>query len=555
MPNVSPNKPPADSTVTATDAFAVLAVLRRRKWSLILITALVVGSIMAFSFRQTAVYASTAKVLVKPISASQLVAGNVIVNLDTESGLVTSPAVAKIAAETLAGNEAVYQLISHVSVSAPANTQFLEITFTDPSLQRAQQGAQAFAQAYIDFRKRQALDAYSTAAQGYQRQIQELEAELSAKQSALVSAVTGSQTAASLQTEIDSLNSRIAVLQAQISPLLAPSVDPGDIVAPAELPTSPASPNLLRDGLLGLILGLALGAFVAFLRERFDERLAGREDFEEKLGAPVLAIVPRVPGWRKKDRPKLVTTEDPKSGPAEAYRTIRANMQYIARDPAFKVLEVTSPLLGEGKTTTTANLAVTLAQTGKRVVAVSCDLRKPRLHRFFDLKNDVGVTSILAGQADLKESAQRSSFDTLRVIASGPMPPNPAELLDSADIDLLLEELRRWCDYVVIDTPPALAVADALILAARCDGVLVVADASNTTGSSVGFVREQVEQVGGKIVGGILNNLDARRAKNYPSYHYYYSYGYRPEQNAASPNGGIRRRAADTSSHAEDMWR
>jgi capsular exopolysaccharide synthesis family protein len=551
MPDGSP-KPLPDSTVAATEA---LAVLRRRKWSLILVTALVVGSIMAFSFRQTAVYASTAKVLVKPISASQLVAGNVIVNLDTESGLVTSPAVAKIAAETLAGNETVYQLISHVSVSAPVDTQFLDITFTDPSPQRAQDGAQAFAEAYIDFRKRQALDAFSTAAQGYQRQIQELEAELSAKQSSLESAVAGSQTAASLQSEIDSLNGRIAVLQAQISPLLAPSVDPGDIVAPAELPTSPASPNLLRDGVLGLILGLALGALVAFLRERFDQRLAGREDFEEKLGAPVLAIVPRVRGWRKKDRPKLVTIEDPKSGPAEAYRTIRANMQYIARDPAFKVLEVTSPLLGEGKTTTTANLAVTLAQTGKRVVAVSCDLRKPRLHRFFDLKNDIGVTSILTGQAHLKEAAQRCSFDTLRIIASGPMPPNPAELLDSADIDLLLEELRRWCDYVVIDTPPALAVADALILAGRCDGVLVVADASNTTRSSVGFVREQVEQVGGKIVGGILNNLDARRAKTYPSYHHYYSYRYHPEEEAASPNGGIRRRTADTSSHAEDMWR
>jgi capsular polysaccharide biosynthesis protein len=166
MPDGSPNKPPADSTVTAAEG---LAVLRRRKWSLILITALVVGSTMAFSFRQTPVYASTAKVLVKPISASQLVAGNVIVNLDTESGLVTSPAVAKIAAETLPGNEAVYQLISHVSVSAPANTQFLDITFTDPSPQRAQQGAQAFAEAYIEFRRQQALEAYSTAAHGYQR--------------------------------------------------------------------------------------------------------------------------------------------------------------------------------------------------------------------------------------------------------------------------------------------------------------------------------------------------------------------------------------------------
>ncbi len=217
---------------------------------------------------------------------------------------------------------------------------------------------------------------------------------------------------------------------------------------------------------------------------------------------------------------------------------------------------MTSPLLGEGKTTTVANLAVTLAQTGKRVIALSCDLRKPKLHRFFDLKNDIGVTSILTGQAALAEAAQRCSVDTLRIVASGPVPPNPAELLDSREMDLLLEELRLYCDYVVIDTPPVLAVADALILATRSDGVLVVADASRTTRSSVAFVREQVEQVGGKIVGGILNNLDARRARNYPSYHhYYYSYRYQPERETIGPDGGERKPADVTPRDPQEIWR
>ena len=170
---------------------------------------------------------------------------------------------------------------------------------------------------------------------------------------------------------------------------------------------------------------------------------------------------------------------------AEAYRSLRTNLQFISRDGSVRVISVTSPHAGEGKTTTVANLATTLALTGKRVMALSADLRKPRLHRFFGLDNEKGLSSVLAGQAQLADVARRvEGLDSLRIVTSGPVPPNPAELLSSDEMELLLRHLRSTADYVVIDTPPALVVTDAMIVAPRVDGVVVVVDSDVTTGRS-----------------------------------------------------------------------
>jgi succinoglycan biosynthesis transport protein ExoP len=522
-------------------------VLRRRKWTIALVVVLVVGSALAFSLRQTPVYESTVRVLVKPINPSQAVQGvsvASIINLDTEQGLVESPVVAERAAQALGGGTQPSVLLHNVSVSIPANTQFLDITYSSPDRSSSARAAQAFAQSYLDFRRKQASDAFSTAAQGYERQIQQLQTELGGKQQDLAAATVGSSEAAALQAEINALTSQIAILQAQVAPLLAPSVDPGEIVSPAVVPTSPSIPNYPRNLALALTVGLILGVGIAFLRERLDDRLAGREEFEEVLGAPILGIVPKRSGTRKRNWTELSVLQDPKTSAAEAYRTVRTNLQHLARNEGLQIFTVTSPMLGDGKTTVSANLAVALAKSGKRVIAISCDLHRPRLHRFFELDNAVGLTSVLTGQASVGDAVRRVGSDTLGVLPSGPTAASPTELLGSDEMERLLVELKRTADFVILDTPPLGAVGDALILAPKTDGVLLVADATSTARGAVTFARSQIEQVGGKIVGGIYHKFDPARARTYhPYYQHYYSGRYLANGESERKSRRRRRRA------------
>ena len=247
---------------------------------------------------------------------------------------------------------------------------------------------------------------------------------------------------------------------------------------------------------LGFVAGLVLGVGFAFLRERMDDRIHGRAQLEAAVGAPVLAVVPQVPGWRKRAQTKLVTSSASGSPAAEAYRSLRTNLQFISRDGSVRVISVTSPHAGEGKTTTVANLATTLALTGKRVMALSADLRRPRLHRFFGLDNERTLLGPRRSGAARRRRPASGGLDSLRIVTSGPVPPNPAELLSSDEMELVLRHLRSNADYVVIDTPPALVVSDAMIVAPRVDGVVVVVDADETTGGAASHAIDQLEQVG-----------------------------------------------------------
>jgi capsular exopolysaccharide synthesis family protein len=325
------------------------------------------------------------------------------------------------------------------------------------------------------------------------------------------------------------------------------------MIAPAELPTEPYSPNWTRNIAMAIAAGLALGLAVVFIRERLDDRLGGREELEDAAGAPVLAIVPRLANWKKKATTKLVARDAPKTPGAEAYRTLRTNVGFMARTNDLKLISIASPSMGEGKTTTTANLAVALASGGKRVIAVSCDLRKPRLHRFFEVSNERGVTNILLDGLTVPQVAQRvSGLDTLRVIASGPIPHNPAELLGSEEMEQLLKDLRNYADFVLIDTAPVLVVSDAVTLASKTDGVVIVVDGTKTLRGAVQATREQLELVGANIVGAVMNNFDPSKAKTTDGshrYHYYGNYSYH-EATADAPQ----RRPAPKPVDPSEMW-
>jgi len=215
--------------------------------------------------------------------------------------------------------------------------------------------------------------------------------------------------------------------------------------------------------------------------------------------------------------------DQPKSAVSEAYRTLRTSVMFSALQKGGKTIMVVSATAGEGKTTTAANLAVSLADAGKRVILVSADLRKPRVHRFFGLENTVGLSNVLAGEVKPWEALQDPKVDNLRVMASGGIPARPAELLQSEQMGELIVELREVADFVILDTAPILLVTDALALAPLVDGVVFIADSQGTTRGAVAHARENLEQVNAPILGAALNNFDPSKGRSY-YYPYYYPY-------------------------------
>jgi non-specific protein-tyrosine kinase len=505
-----------------------LAVLRYRKWSIILVTALVVAGALAFSFVQTPQYEAEAKVLVRPVTVSPQTAP-VPPNLETERGLVASVPVAEKVAEELQLSETPPDLLESVDVDAVTGSEFLVVKYQHPDPLESQRRAQAFADSYLEFRGEQALEEVTAATEPLETQLRDLESQLAEVQRRLEETRDDTERAA-LEIEQTSLVSRIAVLEQELSRLTVPeNLRVGQVVEPATLPTTPATPNYLVNIPLAVFVGLALGVGVAFVRERLDDRLRGREDFEHRAGAPVLAVVPHASGWKKRKEARLVTSSEPRSAPSEAYRTLRTSLLFTASQNGVRRVLITSSQDEEGKTTTVANLGMVLAQAGKRVVLVDADLRKPRLHRFFGLENRVGLTNVLAQEVEPPDAVVQSGVPNLVLLPCGPIPGNPAELLSSDAMGAMLQHLGKLADFVIVDSAPVLAAADASILATYADAVLLVADADRATQASVAHARVQLDQVNAKVMGAVLNNFDLSKARAYPYYYQYY-YTYRYEQ-------------------------
>jgi non-specific protein-tyrosine kinase len=500
-----------------------LGILRFRKWSLLIVTGVVLAAGLLMSFRQTPLYRTSARVLVRPLNTpGQLTIAIAVsqLNMDTEREIARSDGVALIAAETISYPGSTRELLGGLSVSSPPNAGIIEFTYVDPSPIRAQEAADAFAQAYLDFKYDQAKLALDAVRNPLREQLDGLTQQLRALDREIgIDPPTPAQ-----QSRRDELTGEIAVLRSQVLPLESYIIDPGSVIQKAGLPAAPSSPNHSTNAALSLFAGLALGAVTALVRERLDDGLRGRSDLEAQSGAPVLAVIPKVPGWKKRDETRLITVAEPKSAVSETYRTLRTSMLFAAAQRGIKTILVTSASAGEGKTTTAANLAVVLANADKRVIVINADLRKPRIHRFFQIPNRVGVVDVLAGTAKPWEALIDPGIENLRVFPSGPIPARPAELLGSEAMGELLAELRQVADFIIVDSAPVLVVSDALALAPLCDGVLYVADAEETSRGAVAHAREQLEQVGAEMIGSVLNHFDASKARSAP---YYYRYYYR----------------------------
>ncbi len=290
--------------------------------------------------------------------------------------------------------------------------------------------------------------------------------------------------------------------------------------------SSPISPKPTTDGLLAGLAGLAIGIALALLRESLDDKIRTRAELEEiAAGKPAIGLIPLISEWEDRKTPLLIAAEQPKSPPAEAFRALRTSLQFMSLEQPLKTLLVTSPAAADGKTTVCADLAYTIAAAGQEVILVGCDLRKPRIHEFFGVTNDVGFTSVLLGEVELDDAIQDvPGSPYLKILAAGPIPPNPSELLSGKRTEQILEALKRRCDLVILDSTPLLPVSDAAVLAAKADGVLLVAASGISTKRDTARGIEILRQVDAALVGVVLNRAPA--ADSYAYYRYGYGYGY-----------------------------
>ena len=313
------------------------------------------------------------------------------------------------------------------------------------------------------------------------------------------------------------------------------------IIDQAEFLTKPYRPNKQLNLLLAAVVGLFLGVGLAFFFEYLDNTVKTPEDVEGLLRLPSFGIVPAIYPQRRKRigdgnsfPVELITHSHPKSALSEAYRNIRTSILLSFSEKPPKTLAISSPNPAEGKTTTVLNTAIALAQTGARVLLIDADMRKPRLHTIFNYENGAGLSNYLSGNAKLESIVQNSEIPNLSYIPSGPIPPNPSELLGSQLFKNTLQTLKESFDHILIDAPPVLGFADSAILAAMVDGTMMVVVGGETPRETLHQAREILMQVNARILGVVINRVDIRR-NYYSSYYYRYHYYYGQEKKKKLP--------------------
>lgn len=518
-----------------------IGVVRRRKLVIVVTVVVVVAAALAFSFLQTPSYRASAEVLLADRASDEVLnpdAGGGNANdeqqrVQTEIEVMKSRSVRDAVVDEL-GYE------PDVSISANGETSVVSISATDTDRDRAVTEANIYAATYIDVRRAANIVDLTESAGVLEAQIAEIDGQVAALDAvvadldARINQAPDDLTRAQLQAERDraqaDADSRRISLQTQRQGYVEQLGDlqiatnsartgGGQVVSDAERPSSPVSPDPVRNAAVALVLGLILGIALAFLRDYLDDTLRSKDDLDRISGGrEVLGLIPAVVEWSDRAEPQLISLTSPNSPAAEAYRGLRTSVQFLAIDRPLTVVQITSSSATEGKTTTLANLGVALSRAGKRVVLVDLDLRRPRLHQFFGLDNTVGFTSVLLGEDEVGRALQAvPDVPRLAILASGPPPPNPSELLSTTMARDLLRNLAEHADYVLVDCPPLLPVADSVVLAGYADATVLVATVEITDKRSLRRSLELLHQVNAPLSGLILNGLEAQAA---------YAYGY-----------------------------
>ncbi len=497
-----------------------LTVIARRKWLLVCVFTVFVVASLVLSFRTTPRYRAVAELNYAPTPSISAVTGGynyvstlgVQQSLQSAAAIMVTPDMAQRVADylDLASPAQIGAKIQSEEVGPQANpTSLLTISAESTSPQKAVVAANAYARVWMDWRKQLAVQQVDLAQKLATIQLRNYKTK-EQKQSAGYW---------QLQSNLTNLVAFRAIV----------SNGEYSLVSEAVVPKAPYTPRHVRDGLLGAVLGLGVGLASVLLAAQLDVRVRDQEEITDALGLPVLGRIPRVPKEVLRSGGLIVLRESGGAS-AEAFRMLRGNLDFVGVDGEMRSILMTSATQGEGKTSTICNLAVTLALTGKRVVVVDADLRRPRVHAYFDLPNGRGLSTVIAGRDRLGEVLQPialsrpqglasageplvSSDDSasgirMYALTSGPLPPNPGELVTSHHLEAVLSELVKGADMVLVDVPPFMAVGDASSVAARCDGLMLVSKMGEVTRGVLKEARDFLAPLPCQKLGIVLTNME-----------------------------------------------
>jgi Mrp family chromosome partitioning ATPase/capsular polysaccharide biosynthesis protein len=528
-----------------------LAVIWRRKWVIALVMVVATSSAYYYSSRQAKKYSADSTIIYKqqldlanPLDSSSTDVTGLDREMASINDLLVSPdlqkrvrtLLEKANVSTSAGYKVTAAQQSTDAGSNNTNSGSNVVVFTGDSKSPvlAAAGANAAAQAFVDWNQQLQRNQISRAIPVLQGQLAEYQTPLS-KQT----------------TDYIMLKQRLQDLQI----LQATANGNYQLLAPASVPITPYAPNPLRSGILGFGLGLFAGIGLAFLLEQFDTRVRRPDDVAAILRQPILGRLPRISS-KLLGESALITMRHPEGHVAEAFRMIRTNLEFMAVDNEIGSLLVTSCMKSEGKSVAVANLAISMALAGKKVVVVDADMRRPRQHMLFGIDNARGLSTVATGRTDLMDSMVRVDVSPVRdgagaakagangadfaawvrgpeassrlyVLPSGPIPPNPGEIVASKRFQGIIESLEAEADLVIIDTPAMLAVGDTSTIAARVDGVVFLVDLRSSKKPQLHTAADQLFRLPTKMLGTIVR-MNGTRGSRYYYYspHYYYQYSY-----------------------------
>ena len=522
-----------------------LNLLRRWFW-VVLLGALIAGAAAYYwNSSQEPVYQATAILLIRE--------GTVI---NDRSSLQYSEDLAQSYIKRLTNYEVLQQSITNVEadispdhlgrqiqVQPINNSQLiaLSVELTDPELAAAL--ANEIPAVFAARNMEQQLERFADSKANLETELARKQAEVNSAEMAL----TQAESNAAAQTEIDRLTDHVLRMRDAYSRLLqsyediriaeASSLNNILIDEHARTPTTPISPRTMSNTILATVVGALLVAGLAFVIEYLDDTIKDPLSMEQELDLSTLGFVPT---FTYKDiKETLIMVTQPRSPIAEAYRQVRTNIQYVGVSRDLKKLLITSPNSGEGKTVTSANLAIALAQAGNRVILVDADMRRPHLHRLFGYTNICGLTNVLLGANEETSCLQITMVPNLRLLTSGPMPPNPAELLGSARMAEVATWLTEQADFVIFDSPPVLAVTDSVLLSQMVDATLLVVKGGKTAFQALAVASRRIADVNGHIAGVLLNQMSR---KNSYGYTYYYQADYQEKDRTGYNQGKMKQR-------------
>jgi non-specific protein-tyrosine kinase len=535
-------------------------IIRKWLWLILLCTALASFSAFLFSIQQTTVYEADSKVLLdnsKPTTEST-----------TIDNILASNRVVSTYAELFASREALEGVLKELEeergkgepdilelfVTPQRDTALLELRVESNDIEAAIFIANRLPQVVEGQQRERQAKRYKAAREQFEEQLDQIATEIEQINEKIALLDKDASEINRLEGDLNLQNITYQTVLQDISVIQLAEIENANLLSVVEsavLPEEPIRPRLLLNTLLAAIVGAIVGLGVGFLREYLDDTIKASHNLKEVFGLNVLAPIGRIEGEGKRT---LVHTLGKRSRMAEAYRMLRTNLRFVSvdkdKDKSMKTLLITSPKPGEGKSTTAANLAVVLAQEDKdrQVILVDADLRRPVQQEFFEIKIRPGLTNALADKEDTVEKYLRQYKDpklkNLRILPCGIKPPNPSELLGSERMKKLLDELQKLAYYVIIDSPPVLAVSDTSVLAGNTQcGVLLVLRANQTKYEIAISAIEQLESVNAKPLGLILNDV-SDSGDGY--YYYYYDKSYYTDESDDSDQSGDSNQSVQT---------